>query len=59
MAGQKLLVVCSYSQKPIKLKIPAGFDLAGAKQILGNYENTTKTLQPYECRVYLWDTKAD
>ncbi len=56
MAGQKLLVICSFSEKETKLRIPKGFDLQKAKLVLQNYPNAAADrLQPYECRVYLWE----
>lgn len=56
MEGQKLLVVCSFSKKPTKMRIPRGCKLENAKLILQNYEDAASaTLQPYECRVYLWE----
>ncbi len=54
MDGQKLLAVCSFSDRQEKLRIPAGFDLQKAELILTNYPQQEKLLQPYECRVYLW-----
>ena len=51
---QKILVVCSFSEKETKIKIPSGFDLAKAKKVLGNYENEGNLLKPYETRVYLF-----
>ena len=51
---EKLLVVCSFSDKVTALKIPSGFDLSTAELVLTNYENPTEKLQPYESRVYLW-----
>jgi len=53
-AEQKLLVVCSYSQKNEKLKIPGGFDLKKAKLVLKTHDGIGDMLQPYESRVYLW-----
>ena len=53
-ADEKLLVVCSFSDKVTSLKIPAGFNLSTAELILTNYDNPTEKLQPYESRVYLW-----
>ena len=51
---EKLLVLCSFSDKPQKLRTPAGFDLNKAELVLQNYaELAENTLQPYECRVYL------
>lgn len=52
---QKLLVICSFSEKPVKLTIPKGFDLTSGKLILSNYQNADSMLQPYECRIYLWN----
>ena len=55
MDGQKLLIVCAFSEKCQKIKLPKGFDLSTAQCILHNYPNTDSlTLQPYETRVYLW-----
>ena len=52
---QKLLVVCSFSKKPVRFRAPADFYLPGARLALCNYNSITKdALQPYECRVYLW-----
>ena len=55
MPGQKLLVVCSFTDKVSKMRVPKGFDLAQAELVLHNYKDTdSPTLQPYETRVYLW-----
>ena len=54
-AFQKLLVVCSFSDKEVAWKTPKGFDWTSAEQILGNYENPKlSVLNPYEARVYRW-----
>lgn len=56
MDGQKILVLCSFADKPIKLRIPKSFDLTTGKLILQNYVNLSDAhLQPYETRVYLWE----
>ena len=56
MDGQKLLVICSFKEKPVRLKVPKGFDLRHAKLILRNYNDTPDgMLRPYETRVYLWE----
>ena len=55
MDGQKLLVICSFSEKPVKMRIPAGFDLVKAELALCNYKDPSAYLMPYECRVYLWN----
>ena len=52
---QKLLVICSFSPKKTRLKVPRGFQLDTAQLLLCNYPSQeTDFLQPYECRVYLW-----
>lgn len=56
--GQKLLVVCSFADRPLAMKVPKGYDMNTATLILGNYSEPGELLMPYECRVYLWD-KAD
>ena len=51
---QKILVVCSFSEKNAKFKVPKGFDIGAAELILTNYEtNDGMILKPYETRVYL------
>ena len=53
--NQKILVVCSFSDKDVTFKMPKGFDRTGRKLILCNYENPlSNNLHPYECKVYLW-----
>ena len=51
---EKLLVVCSFTEKSKKWSVPSGFDLASAELLLSNYENKGTTLNPYETRVYRW-----
>lgn len=52
---QKLLVICSFSDKNEKIKIPKGFNVNEAELILQNYSEISNTLlKPYECRVYYW-----
>ena len=54
-ARQKILVVCSFWDKPVPFKAPVDFYIPGAHLELCNYSTATpNTLQPYECRVYLW-----
>ena len=53
--AQKLLIVCSFSEKEQYFRPPEGFDLASAKRIIASYGDTPdNVLRPYECRVYLW-----
>ena len=52
---EKLLVICSYSDKPQDLKIPKGYDISQGELILQNYDSPIPgILMPYECRVYLF-----
>ena len=56
MEGQKLLVVCSFSDKKTAMRVPKGFDLSRGELILNNYRDAAgNALKPYECRVYLWN----
>lgn len=53
---QKILVVCSFSEKNEHWSMPKGFDLETSKLILCNYRKyKDSTLKPYETRVYLWN----
>ena len=51
---EKILVVCSFTEKAMKWSVPAGFNLEIAELLLSNYDNNTTTLNPYETRVYRW-----
>ena len=52
---QKILVVCSFSDREEKWNVPAGFDVSKAELVLHNYGDTDSfVLKPYEARVYLW-----
>ena len=52
---QRILVVCSFSDKPMKFQAPRDFPVDVARLELCNYENSDPgVLQPYEARVYLW-----
>ena len=54
-AAEKLLVVCSFADRPVSMKIPRGYDLSTAQLILQNYPAPEESLlMPYETRVYLW-----
>ena len=55
MAGQKLLVVCSFSKGNTHFRLPRGFDPKTASLVLQNYPHPAHNfLQPYETRAYLW-----
>ena len=53
-SNQKVLVICSFSEKETKIKVPSNFNLSEGELILNNYENNSLILKPYETRVYLW-----
>lgn len=58
-ARQKLLIVCSYADQPVKFRAPMGFDLSSGKLLLQNYAAPQPgSLMPYETRVYLWEKNA-
>ena len=53
---QRILVVCSFSDKETRFPIPRGFDLAAGRLVLSNDpEKKENTLPPYGCKVYLWE----
>lgn len=52
---QKILVVCSCTEKEVPFKAPNGFDMASAQLILHNYPTAGNTMKPYETRVNLWN----
>ncbi len=59
LAGKKLLVICSYSEKCVRFDAPEGIVLDEAKQVFGNYDcnfviSNGFTTRPYEMRVYLF-----
>ena len=59
--GKRMLVINSFTDKPVQFAAPAGFDLGKGKLVLSNYDvDSDKTLntfetKPYETRVYLFD----
>ena len=52
---QKILVVCSFTDKEVPFKAPKGFELGSAELILQNYPDSGNAMKPYEVRVYLWN----
>ena len=55
MEGEKILVVCSFSDKPHIFPAPTGFDFNEGLLVLNNYKDVDHhLLKPYESRVYLW-----
>lgn len=58
-ASERLLVVCSFSEKPARFRAPKGYDLRKGKLLLQNYPDAPLTgngfvAMPYEARVYLF-----
>ena len=56
---QRLLIICSFADKPVRFRAHRDFDLSEADLILCNYNDTSMegngfTARPYECRVYKW-----
>lgn len=55
--AQRLLVLCSFSERCQRLRVPSGFELKRGELALQNYADPQPdTLKPYECRVYLWES---
>jgi oligo-1,6-glucosidase len=53
---QKILVVCSFTEKQVPFKAPKNFDLTKGELVLQNYPMPdASTMKPYEVRVYLWN----
>lgn len=57
--NQRMLVICSFTEKSVAFEAPQGYDLSKGVKVLGNYEsehicgNGFKT-RPYEMRVYMF-----
>ncbi|MGI6773102.1 MAG: alpha-glucosidase [Acutalibacteraceae bacterium] len=57
--GKKMLVINSFSEKPVSFKAPEGFDLSLGELKISNYDNCGISqngfvLRPYETRVYMF-----
>ena len=60
LEGERLLVVCSFTEKCVQFKAPEGFNLADGELVLNNYRLNPVTdnsfvTRPYECRVYYFE----
>lgn len=58
--GKKLLVICSFTEKPVRFDAPDGVTLTEQAQVFGNYDanfviSNGFTTRPYEMRVYYFD----
>ncbi len=62
LGNEKLLVICSFTDKPVEFTAPQGYNLEEGKLMLANYDknmrkhNTFRT-RPYEMRVYYFGDK--
>ena len=54
MEGERLLVICSFTDRETRLPLPRGFSLHSAELLLCNYEGESAVLRPWESRVYRW-----
>ena len=56
---QKLVVICSFTDKPVRFQAPYNFSLSDMKLLLTNYDDTCEEnsflTRPYEARVYLYE----
>lgn len=56
---QKLLVICSFTDKPVRFQAPYNFSLSDMKLLLTNYDDTREensfVTRPYEARIYLYE----
>lgn len=57
--GQKLLVICSFTEQQLRFQAPAGVELREEALVFSNYETNFViangfTTRPYELRVYLF-----
>lgn len=56
--GRRLLVVCSFTEKPVRFTAPEGFDLSQGELLLQNYnvayDSNVFMTRPFETRVYLF-----
>ena len=54
--SERLLVVCSFCERPVRFRAPKGFDLTQGRLILKNYDGTLSgngfVTRPFETRVY-------
>ena len=58
LGGERLLIVCSFVERPVRFAAPKGFDLSRGELMLKNYDDALDgngfVTKPYECRVYMF-----
>ncbi len=56
LGSERVLVICSFVERPVRFRVPRGFDLSRGELLLHNYGTEARpdgfTTEPYECRVY-------
>ena len=59
MKGQRLLVACSFTERPLVVPPPKGYDFSKGRLVLQNYPVADPAIpfqtRPYETRVYLFE----
>ncbi|MBQ2606841.1 MAG: hypothetical protein II587_01885, partial [Oscillospiraceae bacterium] len=60
--SERLLVVCSFCERPVRFRAPKGFDLTQGRLILKNYDGTLSgngfVTRPFETRVYYFGNET-
>ena len=57
LGRERLLVICSFVERPVRFRAPEGFALTDGELLLANYDGALRpdgsfVTRPYECRVY-------
>lgn len=56
LGRERILVICSFVERPVRFRAPRGFDLSRGELLLKNYgaelSGNGFVTKPYECRVY-------
>lgn len=60
LGNERMLVICSFTDKNVNFEAPKGYDLEKGEKIFGNYESDSVCgngfkNRPYELRVYLFN----
>ena len=52
---ERILVICSFSKKPVSYRLPRGYESRGAEPLLCNYRDAALgRLRPYEAQLWRW-----
>ena len=54
--GSRILVICSFRDRPMRYRLPGGYDPGGAELLLDSYSETGQIgiLRPYEAQILFW-----